>query len=55
MAISLGYVSRKGHTLVDQRLFLPKDWTQEKVRLKKGVFPQSTEANEPLTSWPWRC
>jgi SRSO17 transposase len=29
MAIALGYVSSKGHTLVDQRLFLPKEWTKD--------------------------
>jgi SRSO17 transposase len=40
VAIYLGYVSRKGHTLVDQRLFLPKDWTQDKVRLKKAGVPK---------------
>lgn len=40
VAIYLGYVSRKGHTLVDQRLFLPKDWTQDKTRLKKAGVPK---------------
>jgi DDE superfamily endonuclease len=33
VAISVGYVSRLGHTLVALRLSLPKDWTQEKARL----------------------
>ena len=40
VAIYLGYVSRKGHTLVDQRLFLPKDWTREKARLNKAGVPK---------------
>ncbi len=40
VAIYLGYVSRKGHTLVDQRLFLPKDWTQDKARLEKAGVPK---------------
>ena len=35
MAIYLGYVSRKGHTLVDTRLFLPKDWTRTRPALTK--------------------
>src|SRR4030095_11970046 len=35
-AISLGYVSRKGHTLVDTRLYLPKAWTKDKARLDKA-------------------
>lgn len=40
VAIYLGYVSRKGHTLVDTRLFLPKEWTQEKARLDKAGVPK---------------
>jgi SRSO17 transposase len=39
VAIYLGYVSRKGHTLVDLRLYLPKEWTQDKVRLDKAGVP----------------
>src|SRR2546425_3623879 len=41
VAIYLGYVSRKGHTLVDLRLYLPKEWTQEKARLHKAGVPQA--------------
>src|SRR5216683_3196119 len=41
VAISLGYVSRKGHTLVDLRLYLPKEWTQDKARLHKAGVPQA--------------
>src|SRR5712692_6528020 len=41
VAISLGYVSRKGHTLVDLRLYLPKEWTQEKARLAKAGVPRA--------------
>jgi SRSO17 transposase len=40
VAIYLGYVSRKGYTLVDQRLYLPKDWTQDQARLKKAGVPK---------------
>jgi SRSO17 transposase len=36
----LGYVSRKGHTLVDTRLYLPKEWTKEKARLDKAGVPK---------------
>jgi SRSO17 transposase len=39
VALSLGYVSAKGHTLVDMRLSLPKAWTQEKARLDKAGVP----------------
>src|SRR6266851_412232 len=38
VAISLGYVSRKGHTLVDLRLYLPKEWTQDKPTVSLDVI-----------------
>jgi len=41
VAISLGYVSRMGHTLVDLRLYLLKAWTQEKARLDKAGVPKA--------------
>ena len=41
VAISLGDVSRLGHTLVDLRLSLPKEWTQEKARLDKAGVPKA--------------
>ena len=41
VAIYLGYVSRKGHTLVDLRLYLPKAWTQDKARLDKAGVPKA--------------
>src|SRR5713101_7505588 len=46
VAISVGYVSRKGHTLVDTRLYLPKAWTKDTARLDK--------AGVPKTSWAYR-
>jgi len=39
VALSLGYVSAKGHPLVDMRLYLPKEWTQDKPRLDKAGVP----------------
>jgi SRSO17 transposase len=44
VAMYLGYVSRKGHTLVDQRLFLPKEWTKDKARLDKAGVPNAYRA-----------
>jgi SRSO17 transposase len=41
VAIYLGYVSCKGHSLVDTRLYLPKAWTQDKARLDKAGVPQA--------------
>ena len=44
VAISLGYVSRKGHTLVDTRLYLPKEWTKDTARLDKAGVPTTSRA-----------
>ena len=44
VAISLGSVSSKGHTLVDTRLSLSKEWTQEKARLDKAGVPKARRA-----------
>lgn len=41
VALYLGYVSRKGHTLVDTRLLLPKEWTEDKARLDKAGVPKA--------------
>jgi SRSO17 transposase len=32
VALSLGYVSSRGHTLVDTRRYVPTEWTQDKAR-----------------------
>jgi SRSO17 transposase len=39
VALYLGYGSSQGHTLVDMRLYLPKEWTQDKARLDKAGVP----------------
>ena len=44
VAIYLGYVSRKGHTLVDTRLYLPKEWTKDTARLDKAGVPKASRA-----------
>jgi SRSO17 transposase len=44
VAIYLGYVSRKGHTLVDQRLVLPTAWTKDPARLDKAGVPKASRA-----------
>ncbi len=44
VAIYLGYVSRKGHTLVDTRLYLPKEWTKDTARLAKAGVPKASRA-----------
>jgi SRSO17 transposase len=44
VALYLGYVSSKGHTLVDTRLYLPKAWTKDKARLDKAGVPKAYRA-----------
>jgi SRSO17 transposase len=44
VAISVGYGSRKGHTLVDPRLSLPKAWTKEQARLARAGVPKASRA-----------
>jgi SRSO17 transposase len=44
VALYLGSVSRKGHTLVDTRLYLPKEWTKDKTRLDKAGVPKASRA-----------
>lgn len=40
VGVYLGYVSRHEHALVDVRLYLPKEWTQNKARLRKAGVPK---------------
>src|SRR6266849_2995864 len=44
VAMYLGDVSRKGHTLVDTRRYLPKEWTKDKARLDKAGVPKAFRA-----------
>ena len=36
----MGYASRVEHTLVDTRLYLPKEWTKDKQRCKQAGVPK---------------
>jgi len=40
VAIYLAYASRKEHTLVDTRLYLPKEWTKSRPRCRKAGVPK---------------
>jgi SRSO17 transposase len=40
VGIYMGYASRKEHTLVDMRLYLPKVWAKDKARRKKCGVPK---------------
>jgi SRSO17 transposase len=39
VGIYLGYVSRIDHALVDFRLYLPREWTRDRRRLRKAGVP----------------
>jgi SRSO17 transposase len=40
VGVYLGYVSHQGHALVDYRLYLPKEWTQDKKRCREAGVPK---------------
>src|SRR3990172_7611845 len=39
VAVCMGYVSRKGHALVNTRLYLPREWTNNRARCKAAGVP----------------
>lgn len=39
----MGYMTGKERTLVDMRLYLPKEWTQDAKRMKKAGVPKGTK------------
>lgn len=40
VAVCLGYVSSEEHSLVDMRLYLPKEWTQDRKRCREAGVPK---------------
>jgi SRSO17 transposase len=40
VGVYLGYASRKEHALVDFRLYLPREWTQDRQRCNKAGVPK---------------
>lgn len=41
VGIYMGYVSHEEHALVDMRLFLPKDWAEDRQRCRKAGVPNN--------------
>ncbi len=41
VGIYMGYVSAREHTLVDTRLYLPKEWTKDRERREKAGIPKN--------------
>jgi SRSO17 transposase len=46
LGIFLGYACRYGHTLLDHRLFLPKQWADDPQRREETGVPQEVEYQE---------
>jgi len=40
VGVCMGYVSRHGHALVDERLYLPKEWATDMKRREKAGVPK---------------
>lgn len=43
VAVYLGYVSGHEHVLVDMRLYLPQEWTNDKPRCRKAGVPKARQ------------
>ena len=43
VGVFLAYASREGHTLVDERLYLPEEWAQSPSRREKCYVPETVE------------
>lgn len=48
LGVFLGYVSNLGHTLVDERLYLSKEWTKDKTRRDMCHVPKSVKFKTAL-------
>jgi len=43
VGVYLAYVSSKGHTLVDTDLYLPREWTNDKARMRRAGVPRGRQ------------
>lgn len=43
VGVFMSYISAQGHTLIDRRLYLPRSWTEEQNKRKKGAIPEEIE------------
>lgn len=43
VGVYLAYVSSQGHALVDTQLYLPKEWTSDKKRMKRAGVPKDRQ------------
>ncbi|MFO0843065.1 MAG: IS701 family transposase [Gemmataceae bacterium] len=52
VAVYLGYVSRVDHALVDFRLYLPREWTNDRKRRDKAGVPWQVRFATPARTGP---
>jgi len=41
VGVFMSYISEKGHTLIDRRLYLPRSWAEDQSKRKKTAIPES--------------
>ncbi|WP_051033270.1 IS701 family transposase [Chroococcidiopsis thermalis] len=41
VGVFMSYISDKGHTLIDRRLYLPRSWSEDQNKRKKGAIPEA--------------
>ncbi len=41
VGVFMSYISDKGHTLIDRRLYLPRSWAEEQNKRKKAAIPEA--------------
>jgi SRSO17 transposase len=50
VGVFLAYASEKGHALVDSDLYLPKEWTTDKKRMRKAGVPKRKQKYRTRTA-----
>jgi SRSO17 transposase len=43
VGVFLAYITQKGHTLIDRRLYLPKSWTEDPQKCRKVGVPEAVK------------
>lgn len=43
VGVFLAYITQKGHTLIDRRLYLPKSWTEDSQKSRKAGVPETVK------------
>jgi SRSO17 transposase len=54
VAVFLAYAVAGGVALVDRELYLPKSWTEDRVRCRAAGVPEEV-ASRPSRSWARPC